>query len=103
MIVTVLLQSIGGASPRANVDNTTAIFLAMNVSYLEIATKVMNVLLAQENYPVPQPTAAQKSRFIKDVLRSVHIRTLCSALDGPVTRLFLLVNAHFLHPQSFGV
>ncbi|XP_067945503.1 importin-13-like [Watersipora subatra] len=65
----IMLKSIGGASPRANVENTTAIFLAMNVSYLDTASKMMTTLLSQENYPVPQPTPTQKSQFIKDVLR----------------------------------
>ena len=46
--------------------------MAMNVAYFDLATSVMNILLNQENYPVPHPTAAQKSRFIKDVLRLLY-------------------------------
>ena len=67
----VSLQSIGGASPRTNVENTTGIFLAMNIAYFELASTTMNILLSQDNYPVPQATPAHKSRFIKDVLRLV--------------------------------
>ena len=67
----VSFQSIGGASPRTNVENTTGIFLAMNIAYFELASTTMNILLSQDNYPVPQATPAHKSRFIKDVLRLV--------------------------------
>ena len=64
-----LFQSIGGAAPRTNIEHTTGIFLAMNVSYFTVANSAMTVLLNQANYPAPQPTQEQKSRFIKDVLK----------------------------------
>jgi len=41
----------------------------MNLSYLPIATQTMQLLLNQENYPVPQVTADDKLRFIKDVIK----------------------------------
>lgn len=65
----IVLQSIGGAAPRTNIEHTTGIFLAMNVAYFNVASSAMTVLLNQENYPAPQPNPDQKSRFIKDVLK----------------------------------
>lgn len=63
------LQSIGGASPRANIENTVPVFIALNVNYFEIIQPVITSLMSQENYPAPAPSLVQKDRFLKDVLK----------------------------------
>ncbi|KAJ8920238.1 hypothetical protein NQ315_011899 [Exocentrus adspersus] len=64
-----ILMNLGSTAPRASVDAFSDILLALNKKYCDNLSRWLNTLLAQEGFPSPRITTAQKEAFIKSILR----------------------------------
>ena len=65
----IVLQSVGGESPRNMVENIGDILFTLNKFYTEQLSKWLHDLLAKEDYPSPRVNNQDKEQFIKSLLK----------------------------------
>lgn len=60
---------LGGESPRALVEHTADVILALNKKYFDSLCRWLNTSLAQDNFPSSLVNLQQKENFCRFVLK----------------------------------
>lgn len=60
---------LGGDSPRALVEHTADVILALNKKYFDSLCRWLNTVLAQENFPSTLVNHQQKENFCRFILK----------------------------------
>lgn len=93
LLVAQLLSCIGGESPRALVEHTADVILALNKKYFDSLCRWMSTSLGRERFPSPLVSQPQKENFCRSILKEKsnkrrlqdivrEFSLLCRGLEG---------------------
>ncbi len=64
-----VIQAIGGESPRAVIDSMADVFLALNKHHLSLQRKLLADIAQQDGFPTPRATKQEKELFASRVIK----------------------------------
>uniref|UniRef100_T1JBC7 Importin-13 n=1 Tax=Strigamia maritima TaxID=126957 RepID=T1JBC7_STRMM len=93
VLLTQILTSIGGLSPRGVMDSVTDVLTAMLKKYFDNTTRWLHSITTKENFPAVHINKMQKEEFVNKILKDYsnkrklqeHVKTfslLCRGLIG---------------------